>query len=298
MISGLGKMINAHGFGELISSYGFDWLSILAPLIILIELFVGLCLILHYRSRLFLFVSGVLLVLFTIAYSYANLINGIEDCGCFGDIETKMPAWATYIRNIFFIILAYLLWKCKPRELSKNTLSWKVECIFFCVIIFAFCTGNTWRLSTFYANQFAKTHRLIGVPFDETPLKSYFNASADSTYLVWVFSYGCASCVNSVENIKQYQTGVADNFYAFSVSVDKDGRKRKLLDIPFETKYVGEEFVGFIETIPTLLYIKDGKIKYVIENGVPNVNLFKSIYLEMSEDNILRQKLTNKTINL
>ena len=62
VISGFGKMINAHGFGELISSYGFDWLSILAPFIILVELFVGFCLLLRYRPRLFLLVSGILLL--------------------------------------------------------------------------------------------------------------------------------------------------------------------------------------------------------------------------------------------
>ena len=288
VISGFGKMINAHG--ELISSYGLDWLSILAPFIILVELFVGFCLLLRYRPRLFLLVSGILLLVFTIAYSYANLINGIEDCGCFGDIETELPVWATYIRNVTLLILVCLLWKCETGKGNNAKALWKSWSVFLCMIICSFWTGTTWSLSTFYANRFAKTHPLIGVQFNETPLENYFQVSSDSTYLVWVFSYGCASCVNSVENIKQYQTGVADCFYAFTVSEDKGGKKRKLLDIPFETTYVGEEFVGFIKTIPTLLYIKEGKIKYVIENGVPNVYLFKSIYLEMSEDEMLKQR--------
>lgn len=285
-------MVNSHGFGELISSYGFEWLSVLAPFIILVELLVGICLLLRYRQRLFLYICGTLLVIFTIAYSYANLFHGIEDCGCFGDIETELPAWATYIRNVAMLILVFLLLKYEKDDNACSV--WKSWFLALFMIVCAFWTGNTWSLSTFYVNKFARAHPLIGMKFGETPLTKYFQVSPDSTYLVWIFSYGCGSCVNSVENIKQYQTGVADRFIAFSVSEDKGEKKRRLLDIPFETRYVGEELVGFIKTIPTLIYIEEGKIKFVIENGVPNVYLFKSLYLEMSEEEMLKKKTINK----
>lgn len=291
VVSGVGKMMNAHGFGELISSYGFDWFSILAPLIIIFELLIGICLILQIKPRLSLLFCGVLLLGFTTAFTYANLINGIEDCGCFGDISTDLPAWATYIRNIVMLVLVIVLWRyeCKNKGDTKNNLKWREHIVVIFIMVCAFWTGNTWAPSTFYMNQFAKVHPLIGKTVSETPLNKYFKASADSTYLVWVFSYSCGGCVNSIENVKKYQEGIADHFIPLAVTEDKDGKKSKLLGIPFSAKYVGEELSGFIETIPTLLYIREGKIEYLIEGSVPNVYIFRSLYLNQADSVILNK---------
>ena len=74
-----------------------------------------------------------------------------------------------------------------------------------------------------------------------------------------------------------------------AVTEDKDGKKSKLLGIPFSAKYVGEELSGFIETIPTLLYIREGKIEYLIEGSVPNVYIFRSLYLNQADSVILNK---------
>lgn len=290
IVSGIGKMMNAHGFGELISNYGFDWLSILAPLIVLAEMLIGVCLILHFKPRISLLFCSILLLIFTTAFTYANLFNGVEDCGCFGNIDTELPAWATYTRNVVMLILSFVLWRyeCKKIEKTETDIKWRSCIVVISMLICAFWTGNTWTPSTFYMNQFAKVHPLIGKSVSETPLKSYLKASPDSTYLVWVFSYGCGGCVNSVENVKQYQKGIADHFIPLAVTEDKDGKKSKLLRIPFSAKYVGEELAGFIETIPTLLYIRGGKIEYLIEGSVPNVYIFKSLYLNQTDSEILQ----------
>lgn len=292
IFSAFGKIDNASGFGELITSYGLPWFSILSPVIIIAEMAVGLCFVLHIKPRSTAVVSILMLSVFSLAYMYANLIHGIEDCGCFGSIETKMPVWATYIRNVILLLLSVFTWggyKSKTADGEKPSV-WLVSLFAGVMALTIFFTGNSWRLSTFYVNKFESKHPLIGHVVAETPLNDYLQVSADSTYIVWVFSYGCSTCVNSMENIKHYQEGLADRFVPISVTEDESGRKRKLLNIDFNPINVGNGLSGFIEVLPTLLYIEKGIIKYVIEGSVPNVYLFKSNYLEMSNDEILNNQ--------
>lgn len=293
LLSAIGKMADAAYFGELISSYGFDWFSILAPIIILVEFFTGACLILQVYVRAGTLISIIMLVAFTAAFSYAHFVNGIEDCGCFGHLGTKTPVWITYLRNGILLLFALTIWIRDNKQYERAHRHKFALCFLLPIMTVAvFWTGHTWQLSSFYVNRFARPHRLIGLDINKTLLNQYISLSKDSTYIVWVFSYTCSSCINSIENIKQYQDGVADKFIALSVTDDEDGRKRELLDITFDPIEVGDGLVGFIEVVPTLLYIEEGKIKYVIEHSVPSIYNFKSIYLEMTNHEILQQKKT------
>lgn len=47
IFSGFGKVDSAQEFGELISKYGFDWFSILSPIIIIAEIAIGMLLLLR-----------------------------------------------------------------------------------------------------------------------------------------------------------------------------------------------------------------------------------------------------------
>ena len=294
IVSGVGKMTNAAGFGELISSYGLEWFSILAPFITLAELALGCCLILRIAIRQSLAAIIAMLVIFTIAFLYANLWHGIEDCGCFGGLEAQMPVWATYLRNIILLLVACLLWKFTPQDICSVSLRWRLVLLGVLMSVALFWTGNTWQPSTFYVNKFNTRHRLLGLEVSQTPLAKYLQASPDSTYLVWVYSYHCGSCLNGIENIKCYQQGVADRFVPLVVSKDSDGSRRKLLNVNFSTTYVGEELAGFIYMLPTLLYLEDGRIRHVIEGSVPSVYTFKTLYLGMTDEELLNSTTLKK----
>lgn len=289
IFSSMGKADDASAFGELISKYGFEWLSILSPVIIIAEMLIGILLLLRIAPRLTAMASFVLVVIFTAAFAYAHLVNGVEDCGCFGNITTDMPVWATYLRNIILLLLSYYI--ISNNKHTAWSWTWTASTVLILVMTATtFWTGHTWKPSTFYANKIPSTHPLLGKEVSQTPLARYLKADKDSTYLVWVFSYNCGGCVNSIENIKQYQKGVADRFVALSVTDDADGRMHKLLNIPFKAQNVGNELVGFIKVIPTILYIKEGHIFYIIEESVPSVYQFKKLYLEMTDEEILQQQ--------
>jgi uncharacterized membrane protein YphA (DoxX/SURF4 family) len=44
LVSGLGKVIDTTGFAELIRQYGLGYLMVLSPVIVLVEILLGLCL--------------------------------------------------------------------------------------------------------------------------------------------------------------------------------------------------------------------------------------------------------------
>ena len=286
--------MNSAGFGELISSYGLEHFSILSPVIIMVELTLGFLLLFRLWARFSAVSSIVLLLIFTGAYLYGHLVHGIEDCGCFGSLGSQMPVWATYLRNILLTGLAcYVLINERQKHVSLDENKKSLLLITVLMIIAIFWTGYTWRPTTFYMNNYAKPHPLLDCKINESPIGQYLQVSKDSTYLIWIFSYSCGGCINSMENIKQYKD-VADHFVPMSVTPDEDGRKRALLQFPYDAIYVGDNLAGFIEVLPTLLYVEQGKVKYVITESVPNIYSFKSNYLEMSNDEILEQVLTPK----
>ncbi len=295
LISGTGKMMNAGGFGELISSYGLQWFSMLSPVIIVMELALGLLFLFRLWTRFTALTSLGLLMVFTCAFLYGNLVHGIEDCGCFGSLGSDLPAWTTYLRNVVLMILAYYVARNEKQtacSLDKNQMN--LLLLAGLMMVAAFWTGQTWHPSTYYMNNFAKSHPLLGCDINQSPIGRYLQVSADSTYVLWVFSYSCSGCINSMENVKHYE-GVADRFVPLAVTPDPDGRKRRLLQFPYDPIYVGNELSGFIEVLPTLLYVEGGKVKFVIEESVPSIYSFKSNYLEMSNEEILKQLLTPKT---
>ena len=290
LLSGGGKMVNSAGFGELISSYGMEWFSMLSPVIILLELLLGLLLLLRLWPRFAALASLLLLLLFTGAFMYGHLVHGIEDCGCFGSLGQKMPVWATYLRNVVLMALAFYI---LIHEEKKQTVSLDRNRVSICILaglmaVALFWTGYTWHPTTFYMNNFSKPHPLLGCEINQSPIGNYVHVAEDSTYVIWVFSYSCGGCINSMENVKQYER-VADRFVPLAVTPDENGRKRKLLQFPYDAIYVGDELAGFIEVLPTLLYVEQGKVRFVIEESVPAIYSFMSNYLEMSNDEILEQ---------
>lgn len=287
--SGIGKMTNAADFGELISNYGFEWLSILAPVIILLELALGFCLLLHLAIRKSLVAIIIMLVVFTMAFLYANLFHGIEDCGCFGGLQAQIPVWAVYLRNILLLIVAFWLLKNSKGGHYHLPQRWRLTLFLTLMAMSIFWTGKTWHPSTFYKDKFGSEQRLLGLEFSKTPLSEFVTVSPDSTYIVWVYSNRCSRCINSIENVKCYANGVADHFIALAVKKDSNDVRQQLLNISFPSKYIGKKAKGFIRSYPTLFFVEGGKIKHVIEGTLPSVYIFKTRYLGKTDEEILKE---------
>jgi len=283
LLSGVGKVINVVAFEMLIANYGFELFQIFAPIIILGELALGVCFVLLIKPKLMSILSMILLVFFTIAFTYSHFVNGINDCGCFGMFNLKQQSpISTYIRNIllFGMSLFVFIKSSKENSLIEN---WKKYSILTFFIPMIFICGFTFHIpQNLYK---IKQHQYLNKPIKETILSNYLQTAKDSSYLIYCFSYTCPHCWNSIENYKSFKaTGIVDSIIAISI-VTADTSKNSQNRDAF-TKYFGTNFVNYelinneavqtvISSVPTSFYIENDTIKQVIEAELPSPFIFQ-----------------------
>lgn len=278
LFSSVAKLGNVGGFSELIIKYGFPNLSILSPVIVLVEVLCGLFLVLGIYPKETSLITAGLLVVFTAAFTYAYIFNDVQDCGCFGSIGSSLPVWVTYLRNVLLIAMLLLafFW-------SKDTESNIGNKLGICAIAFSiacFFAGSTFSIPSSYTGILVPKHPLYGKPVEETAIPRYVNISKDSTYCFYVFSYTCASCINGLNNIKEYNVPeVADHFYGLTVNEDEGNLIHDEFCIDFKEINIGQELKGKIRTIPAIILVENGIIAAVIEGEVPAMHNFRQFYL-------------------
>lgn len=288
LLSGIGKIIDVATFEILIADYGFEHLQILAPLIVLGELALGVGLVLWIKPKLMSFLSMILLLIFTIAFTYAHFRNGINDCGCFGILKLNQQSpILTYIRNFLLFGMSLFVFAKVSNE-NPSIENWKKYCIAVFFIPVIFVCGFTFHIPQgFYK---VRQHQYSNKPIKETILSNYLHTSEDSTYLIYCFSYACPHCWNSIENYKSFKnSGVVDSIVAISlVSADTNSNfhDRNVFIEAFGTNLVNYELIideqiyEIIKFLPTAFYIENDTVKYIIESELPSPFIFRELITE------------------
>ncbi len=127
ILSGLAKGVNPFGFslklGEYFGALGLDFLEPLAAVggIVLpaLELFIGFMLLWGISRRVAAWGALLFLGFFTGLTLWVAVADPVSDCGCFGDI-LKVSNWATFIKNILFLLWALIYFAARERERAKN----------------------------------------------------------------------------------------------------------------------------------------------------------------------------------
>ena len=275
-VSCIGKIGNAGGFAQLIVRYGFPKLSFLAPFIISLEALCALCLLMDIYPRAFSAISGVLLFCFSAAFFYAHTHEGVTDCGCFGNLVENLPPWLTYIRNVLLLVATMASYYLLPKGYSSaNATRWIIVALVMAAVIYE--TGHTYKK----AARYKESHPLFQKAIKDTKLAPFLNISKDSTYLLYVFSYECAECIDGLNNVKEYDgSSASDRLILLPVTEDKYSIIHHSFNLNFEEIPVGASLQGEVTAIPVLLYVKNDSIKYVIEGSVPSLFNFNKYYLE------------------
>ena len=275
--SGLGKIGNVIYFQNLIVEYGLSYLNILAPFIILAEIFIGVLLIFNLKTKILSICATCLLLIFTGAFTYAWLMNGITDCGCFGNYM-PMPSspLVTYIRNIVLLVLLGIVY-FRGSEI-QSVEKWKRVTIYTIMFAATFVAGMTYKPFAFIEHK----HPFEQWPISQTNLKEY-NQQIVGSSLIMFFSYSCPYCINSMENFKAWQsTGAVENTLAYVV-VDSTNINTDSLRMVFTRRYplleiheVNKNSVDFVEAFPTSFVIHNDTIKHVIIGELPSPYLFEN----------------------
>lgn len=276
LISFLGKIFEVDKFAELIVRYGFPSFSFLAPLIVVFEALCAFFLLLNVYPKVTTIIAALMLVCFTGAFFYANTYEGITDCGCFGNLVERTPVWITYVRNIILMVAAVLVLLWLPKEISEpTTIKWII--IAFSMLFVSYEAGHTYHR----APRYKEIHPLYRQPIKNTVLQSFVNTSKDSTYFIYVFSYDCTTCIDGLNNVKEFDDfDTCSRLIGLAVSDDRDSTIHHAFHLSFNEINVGLDLQGVITGIPVLLYIKHDTIQHVIEGSVPSLYSFKKYYIE------------------
>ena len=290
IVSGFGKVIDTAGFSNLISQYGLGHLMILSPLIVVLEILLGLFLLLSISPKFCAMLSFGLLTIFTALFAFAHFKYGINNCGCFGTIRyTNLPPIFSFIRNFILIAMSLIVWIKYPKEnkiksgISKRGIgelklthitNWKKYLIFIIMSISIFIAGFTFKTPYFLRN----THnKFENQNIKNTDLAKYIKTSPDSTYLVFCFSYTCPHCWNSIENLRQYKITNTSNIMALGVGNEKD---KDTFDEYFKPDFTTinisiSEMSKLTDVYPTSFYISHDTIKNIIKSELPSPFIFK-----------------------
>jgi hypothetical protein len=282
LVSGVGKVINTAAFGYLIQMYGFGNLMFISPLIVLIELWVGIHLFLLIRPKINSLLALILLIIFTAAFAYAHFKNGVNDCGCMGAIlPTKMPTLLSFLRNLLLIVFVSVVWLKYP-HFKDYTAKWKRYLVIACMSAALFFAGNSYTLPKIFQRKDVK-QQLKNNLVQNTALGSFIKTTPGKTYLVFCFSYTCPHCWNSIENLRHFiRTDVADSVIVFGMGEATDREYFMQNFKPdFQINDISHENMIKLTTFyPTSFYIRNDSIKAVLPGVLLSPITFKKYYIE------------------
>ncbi|OFX88129.1 MAG: hypothetical protein A2W99_10725 [Bacteroidetes bacterium GWF2_33_16] len=281
VVSGVGKVIDTTSFSQLITQYGFGVFKLLSPPIVLIEILIGLFLLFSINPKRYSLISLILLVVFTISFAYAYFKNGVTNCGCFGTLKySSLPPVFSFIRNFILIFLSFIVWIKYPKE-KIDTEDWKKYFIISAMCLSIFISGYTFKVPIFKKSSNIN-ERYLNKHIKDTDLSKYVKSSKDSTYLVFCFSYNCPHCLNSIENLKQYEKSkIVDRIIAIATGEEIH---QQLFNENFEIDFgirnlPGDSLFSIVNVVPTAFFIKNDTIKSIIPSALPSHVIFRKFYL-------------------
>ncbi len=273
IMSGITKAFDTDYFANIMASYGTTFLYTFAPVIIFCELLIGIALLFGVLQRQAIWCGIVMLLLFTLVYSYGYFFAGIKDCGCFGKLKILgVSPIAVYFRNAILLFgLVFVLRKLSfKKEFIPESI---VISSSFLMYVVAFISGFTFTSNNIWLNNNFKP-----VALSDHPLHNFVNTSMDSTYMVTVFSYTCPHCLNSIGNMEQYVSfGVVDKVIGIAVEnpVEKENFQKTFRPSFNIVEYPANLIAELTESYPVSFFVKQDTIINIISGEVPSAYLLK-----------------------
>jgi uncharacterized membrane protein YphA (DoxX/SURF4 family) len=271
LISGFGKALAVTDFSNLIIRYGWDIAGHIAPLIILVEAAIGLMFFFHIQLRKTSLAAIALLAVFTCIYAYGYFFKDIEDCGCFGSVSMLNTSFGfTLIRNVVLLYMLIDIWK-NGNNIISPVKTWTIMFITAILCAASFISGLTYAGDDmiYFGSQ---KSRYAGKSVRNSVIGDFISTSKDSTYLVFAFMYSCPHCLNSIENLKQYEpSGIVDKVIAVTL---KDSTGEKFFISTFQPNFIVRTYdpqtlLRLTNTFPSAYYIKNDTVKLEIRGELP-----------------------------
>lgn len=259
LLSALLKAINTATFADLMSQYGAQWLGLGAPVIIFVELILGVLLIFNIHPRWISLASSIFIVVVSAVFLYGLIFKDITDCGCFGPLTwLNSKPWLTFLRNgvLLALLIPSLL---KPQQGTNLSISSIVFMAVIGIAVMFMCGFSMHGAKCLQKSQ----NSFEPILLKDSKLSELISCSSDSTYMVFAFSYSCPYCQNSIGNVNQYQQmGYVDKVIGIAIE-DSVAHERfeRLFEINFTIKEVSQWTMAHLtNTLPTVYFIRHDSI--------------------------------------
>ncbi len=276
LLSGLIKSTNMSFFLQTVEGYGIGSLIIFAPLVVIIEVYLGISLILAKHKFYIALFSVIFISLLTLIFTYGWVFNGISDCGCFGKLSIlNTSPWFTLFRNFVFIAMCLdICFNLRKHKRLDRTISNNNNLVYVGVLtICAFMSGYTSKAINIKSQkQFEPIH------ISNSQLPNLISTSPDSTYLIFAFSYKCPHCINSISNLNSYEkSGLVDKVIALAVENKQiQTGFNKFFNPTFKIEHIEkQELHKLTKTFPIAYFIRNDSIVDIIPGELPSAFLFK-----------------------
>jgi uncharacterized membrane protein YphA (DoxX/SURF4 family) len=268
LMSGIPKVLNVNSFFFKLNEFGLAKLSYLAPFIASFETLLGVSLIFQVYRRISSISAMIILFAYTIVLFINNLLNNVDDCGCFPLIDIlQTNVTFMYIRNIILILFALYIYKTSKSE-SWITHRYKQVILIILGSLSLTMSGFTMNSPLLFANT---DKELLSQKVNNLLQKKLDN---NKTYLIFIFSPKCTHCWNVSENIKKYKvSGHVDEIIGLTNSTDtvSIAHYSKALDINFKIEIVDREQLKKITTVIPFAFIMQGqKVINVLDKDIPH----------------------------
>lgn len=274
LASGFLKSNSSIAFAEQLSNYGMLMPKFLSLLIIIIETLLGIVLIMGVWLKKSAAISAVILVIFTIGYTYGLLFHNISSCGCFGDSKlfNSPPLWI-YIRNSILLLISLFVSFCSPvKSPSHKTIQFSMIVMIAGGCLVSYLSG----LSSRSLSKNSKIENRKSFELSDSPLNGLLKTHPDSTYIVFAFSYSCPHCLNSIANLNEYnRLHLADKILGINRETLTDS-------VGFEHWFspsfqIIKSDKAITKELPTLYYIRNDSIITTIIGELPSAFIFSEI---------------------
>jgi hypothetical protein len=243
---------------------------------IIAEFVLGAALLLYYRPRLTISLSGVLFVVFLFALVWALITGVTEDCGCFGAWAKRSPKGAI-VEDLVMVAVLALSW---PRRNQKFNTRSRIKLL---IVAVAFIVGIA--LPMFFGTP--QKDLIASISGKGTESKNMFALKSlegvdlkKGSFLFVLLSTDCSHCRESVEQFNQLSAnGDLPKIIALC-SDSEDQRKAfiKELKPAFPVKGITEDdfyrLLGTGLTPRSMLVVKQQVIK-MWDEEVPETEVIK-----------------------
>jgi|WetSurMetagenome_2_1015567.scaffolds.fasta_scaffold58985_2 hypothetical protein len=276
------KSYNVPMFAREIMAYKIITNNLLLTLsawgLIIAEFVLGVSLLLYYRPRLIISLTGVLFVVFLFALVWALVTGVTENCGCFGAWIKRSPKGAI-IEDLIMVAVLALSWPRRNQEFNARS---RIKPLIVAIAVIAgiglpmlFGTPQKDIIASITGKSAVKENQFALKDLEGVDLKN-------GTFLFVLISTDCSHCRESVEKFNQL-TANAELPRIIALSSDSEDQRKafiKELKPAFSVMGITEndfyKLLGTGLTPRTILVVKQHVIK-MWDEEVPEADVIKEV---------------------